>query len=668
MMQVSKSTSVDEESKREQVEEPRVRVKLSRRITLLSVIFTAITAYVLQVPQLYEDTWRATTFTMLLPSMVGILFMLILMFVNLILARTMPKVSFTRAEILAGYILIWIGSFFAGGGYFAWQFSAIAGKSDPFALDALEHLEWFEGISALVIPRTEDVMLGLSIGGESVPWGKWFMPIVLWTLYGVGVFFVTICLGNLVRKRWTEHEHLRYPLILPVLSLSETKHVESGVPLWKNKLAYLGLLYPVILFGSNIAHRYLPFIPVINDQLVSVGSLFPDGFLHFAFATHPGVHVFQRPLVMGVMYLAPLSITLSALFFYALDLFLRGVWHTTGMLITTPGFYPRVGFMPAGMFVYGIIILWMTRNDLKAIFRKAFTEETESADEPLSYRMTVLGGACGVLFLLVFSHLFLGIRPLVNVLYYVYTLVAILAFGRVRADSGIPVHRGVEWTDANIFGNLMRFDNVGKRSLAGMSVFVPVHFGGLSAGTGMALESYRLADDAHLSRRSLTWAMLGIAATAIVVSFVAALSASYELGWAFANPHARAMGIAPFDSHILPRIQPGGDPGYVPFTKNWLIMNLWSFVSAIVTPILVFLNNNFIWWPLHPIGYLIGSEVILMNEMWFSFAVAGTIKFFVNRYGGTQAVQKLTPIFYGFIIGDVVMRGLDILTLFFLGS
>lgn len=667
-MEVRDNSAVREQSGQVEFERKQPRIQISMRIILLSVILTIASSYIVQVPQLFEETWRATTFTMLLPSMLGLLYMLILMLINIILSRVMPRAKFTQAEILAGYIMLWIGSFFAGGGFFAWHFGAIAGKSDPFALGNLDHLKWFEGISELVIPRSEDVMLGLSIGGEPVPWGKWIMPIILWTLYAVGFFFVSICLGNLVRKRWTEHEHLRYPIVMPVISLSETVQVGTSVPLWRNKLAYLGLLYPVILFGSNIVHRYWPVIPAINDQLVSLAGYFPDGFLHYAFATHPGVHVFQRPLVMGVMYLAPLNITLSAVFFYALDLFLRGFWYTTGMLVSIPGFYPRVGFMPAGMFVYGVMILWMTRNDIKSIIKKAFSEEDESREEPLSYKATVIGGICGILFLLLFSHIFLGIRPLINVLYYVYTLIAVLAFARVRADSGIPVHRGVEWTDANMFGLLMRFDNVGNRSLAGMSLFVPVHFGGLTACSAMALESYKIADETNLSRRNLTWAMLGITVVAIVVSFIGALSASYELGWAFANPHARAMGIAPFDAHILPRIQPGGDPGWSPFTRNWFVSNLWHFVSAIVTPLLVFLNNNFTWWPLHPIGYLIGSEVILMNEMWFSFAVAGIIKFFVYRYGGMQAVNKLTPIFYGFIIGDVIMRGLDILTLFLFGA
>jgi len=67
--------------------------------------------------------------------------------------------------------------------------------------------------------------------------------------------------------------------------------------------------------------------------------------------------------------------------------------------------------------------------------------------------------------------------------------------------------------------------------------------------------------------------------------------------------------------------------------------------------LLMFMRERFIWWPLHPIGFAIGS-VWLMDRLWFSIFLAWIIKFMILRYGGPQIYLRSRYFFLGLIVGQ----------------
>ena len=82
-------------------------------------------------------------------------------------------------------------------------------------------------------------------------------------------------------------------------------------------------------------------------------------------------------------------------------------------------------------------------------------------------------------------------------------------------------------------------------------------------------------------------------------------------------------------------------------------------MSLILVPVLLKLHATFVWWPLHPIGYILGTEVMFMSGYWFAFLIAGLTKWAVFRYGGPKAIKKESPAFTGLIVGYVIMRGIE---------
>jgi hypothetical protein len=61
-----------------------------------------------------------------------------------------------------------------------------------------------------------------------------------------------------------------------------------------------------------------------------------------------------------------------------------------------------------------------------------------------------------------------------------------------------------------------------------------------------------------------------------------------------------------------------------------------------------------LWFPLHPLGYLMGL-VFPVSVFWFSIFLGWLFKSIINRFGGTDSTRKVTPLFLGLALGDVAM-------------
>jgi hypothetical protein len=84
---------------------------------------------------------------------------------------------------------------------------------------------------------------------------------------------------------------------------------------------------------------------------------------------------------------------------------------------------------------------------------------------------------------------------------------------------------------------------------------------------------------------------------------------------------------------------------------------IYFLVGGVITAGLAMMNRFFVWWPFHPLGYLLGGEWML-RYLWFSIFIAWLIKFIILRFGGLSAHRKAVPIFVGITIGDGTMLAL----------
>jgi len=90
-----------------------------------------------------------------------------------------------------------------------------------------------------------------------------------------------------------------------------------------------------------------------------------------------------------------------------------------------------------------------------------------------------------------------------------------------------------------------------------------------------------------------------------------------------------------------------------------------SAVGLIVVILLGFLRTRFPWWPLHPIGYAVGSTDT-MTWIWFPVLLGWLSKSLILRYGGVKLYRQALPFFIGLVLGDYGVSGLW--ALYFLAS
>lgn len=96
-----------------------------------------------------------------------------------------------------------------------------------------------------------------------------------------------------------------------------------------------------------------------------------------------------------------------------------------------------------------------------------------------------------------------------------------------------------------------------------------------------------------------------------------------------------------------------------PAPVNW---GGWFFtgVGAIIQGLLVLARTHFVWWPLHPLGFVISSFDI-MTYVWFSVFISWGIKSIVLKYGGPGLYRSTRPFFLGLILGQICVAGMWLL-------
>ena len=81
---------------------------------------------------------------------------------------------------------------------------------------------------------------------------------------------------------------------------------------------------------------------------------------------------------------------------------------------------------------------------------------------------------------------------------------------------------------------------------------------------------------------------------------------------------------------------------------------------------LLILQRRFLWWPLHPLGFVVSMDRV-MDTAWFPVFLAWLIKTFMLKYGGVKAYQSLIPVFHGLILGQFVAGGFWLIVDYFTG-
>ena len=76
----------------------------------------------------------------------------------------------------------------------------------------------------------------------------------------------------------------------------------------------------------------------------------------------------------------------------------------------------------------------------------------------------------------------------------------------------------------------------------------------------------------------------------------------------------------------------------------------WTGLGAAVMGLLMVARHYLLWWPLHPVGFVV-SGTWIMDNVWFSIFLAWMIKAVVLKYAGPGGYRTTRWFFLGIILG-----------------
>ena len=170
-----------------------------------------------------------------------------------------------------------------------------------------------------------------------------------------------------------------------------------------------------------------------------------------------------------------------------------------------------------------------------------------------------------------------------------------------------------------------------------------------------ALTSFKIGDAAGVPLRRLTRLLLVGFLIALGAGTVYMLHGLYRVGF----NATRAGSPYSFPGWVFPA---SGETVFslltTPSGPAWDGL-AWSGLGAATLVFIAWMRLRFLWWPFHPVGYILGLSVLVDTGCGQShFFIAWLAKSLVLRYGGLRLYQQTLPIAIGLIMGDVLNRSL----------
>jgi hypothetical protein len=159
--------------------------------------------------------------------------------------------------------------------------------------------------------------------------------------------------------------------------------------------------------------------------------------------------------------------------------------------------------------------------------------------------------------------------------------------------------------------------------------------------------SLKLASDRKIPARPL-WILL---ACAMVVSFTIAVIMHVKLAY--------GIGALSFNQQFVSRSAPQGVGNQIAlFTRGEApqgsLVFFWTAVGFLMVLGMAFMRSRFLWFPLHPTGYVMGLSWA-MHNLWLSVFLGWLAKTLITRFGGHDNYRRAMPFFLGLALGDIAM-------------
>ncbi len=620
---------------------------LTRRAFVAGLLFSVLVALVAQFSvHVTHSSYMAIDH---MPAGAIFIFFFLVFVFNTVLKSINSRLAFTSGELLLVYIMMLVASSVVEMGLGNQILPMISGPLyytspvNQWDTLVLPNLKRF-----LIVNDTEAVRYffeGLP-KGMRIPWTAWLIPLTAWLPFLLVLYFVMFCVASIFRKQWVEREKLVYPLaILPIEMVSDKKEKKGRIPpFFRNPLMWTGFSL-AFLFGTIIAlHFYFSLVPDIRIETT--------------------IPIFRRTMnlmfrisfpVIGFAYFVNLNVLFSLWFFNIVFKIIRGSFNIMGIAsVENVGIYGCARepiFHHFGMGAMLMMVgysLWLARGHLKEVWQGATgKKDIDDSAEILSYKTSFWGLVFGTLFLTAWLMLS-GMKWHIAVLFLVFAFIIWFIVTRVVCEGGIPTLVATSIASVQIV------------SMFGSSNLTPLTLGALAltymyaadirtfplASTSIGLKIAEKSPERN--KRMLFWAIMGALTTGILAAIIIQIQLGYRYGGINLNNwYFQGAPIAAF-SYAAEMLKHQTTPNVI----GWVSRS----IGFLTMGIFLFMRQNFLWWPFHPIGIVV-APVWLMDELWFSIFIVWLVKSIILRYGGAKIYGKLKYFFLGLPLGLYTCAG-----------
>ena len=597
---------------------------------LIALIIAPINCYF----QIQMELVRHTELSCVVPLSNVIFILMAVMVINYLIRWLTPSIALRKDELLVLYVMLSLTTTLSA--YDVLQ---------P-VLSVLEHAFWFatpeneyKELFLWYIPRwltvsDKQALEGYYEGNSSFYLTEnlkvWAPVILAWLLLFSVLAFIFLCLNTILRRQWTEHEKLTYPIIqLPL----EMTNPSSGF--FRNKLMWIGfaLAFGIdLLNGLSYLYPTIPCIPVKRRYF-----FFSEPPLSFYGSARTALY----PFAIGIMFLMPLDLLFSASFFYVLKRNLLALseamgWHN----------FPKLHEQGFGAFFgFCVFLFWVGRHHFKSVLKKIFKREAEldDAEEPIPYRAAVFGLFLGLIlfaFLLHKAGMGLWLAGIFAILFLITPIITT----RLRAEAGIPEHEFLWEAPRYMLITALGTRRLGPQNLTTLTVcFFNRNY--RTQQMPHQLEAFKISEQANIKKRRMFFAILIATAIGVFLGFWAQLHLYYKFG-AASGYFRRSLGYGRWFFGQLK------DWIYYPTNTDWMGV-LFMGVGFSVMALLTYLRTRFFWLPLHPLGYVMAFRE--NRDLWMPILICLVLKWLILRFGGIRSYRRAVPFFLGLVLGEFLM-------------
>ena len=560
----------------------------------------------------------------------------------------------TARELLLIFLMLMVAGAIAGQEFSQHVYLNLLGLTYYATPDIAPPELYLENLNPLLVPSlsAQDPAIRWAFEGlppgQTIPWRGWLTPLAVWTPFFFAVYWLVICFMAMLAHRWENQERLLYPLVqVPV----ETVEREPGLgsKLIHSRMMWIAFIGSCLLYSIKGFHGYWPALPDIDLQSTTRTVM---GGPWAAFNSIP-THFY--PEMVGVAYLLTAEVGFSLWFFY----WFQRVQQFTRMAIgLDTGHFQFFEYQTIGGYaVLSVALLWSARDHIGRAVRVAFgvlRRDPDASDAGEPYRLAVLGFLGSLIFILWWC-VWAGMDLTWAMAQYLAFPLVGMVVARVVAEAGMFIYSApfrLNQTIVDIAGS----ERVGAQNitLLTMTSWTQIRS---TATMNMAsvAQGLKIGSEMGAPRFKIMLAAMGAVIVAILASHITSLYVIYhwgvpKLGWWPSGSAQNTVNL------IVRQIQ---SPGMLA-AGDWGAVAL----GGAFTWALVALRRRFVWWPLHPLGFItwMGWPI---QRYWMSIFIGWLWKVTVVRFGGYRTFNRLRPLAFGLILGTSFVLTVWIVVHFF---